>query len=162
MNPITLVSKKVETESFENLPDTESIHETSGFSKRFPTVKGRVLSILKNDKHARENYLWLCLVYWAKCGHIKVIIPKDKFNRVNSPESITRAMRDLVAEAKHGNPKLKFLLNEEILDRREGRRKEMTAFFSRNKNYAMSETSENCSHSVQITNNKGGESDGAE
>ena len=114
-------------------PNTENLNETKGFATRFPKVKDRVLSILKNDEYARRNYLYLCLRYWAKCGHIKIIVPMEKFEHVNSPETITRAARKLVEEAKTG-PKLKFLLKDkETLISRKNRQQEVSDYFSNDK-----------------------------
>jgi len=111
-------------------PNTENLTETKGFATRFPKVKDRVLSILKNDEYARRNYLWLCLRYWAKCGHIKIVVPMEKFEHVNSPETITRAARKLVEEAKT-NQKLKFLLKDkETISMRNKRQEEISTYFS--------------------------------
>ena len=121
----TITEQKIEV-----IPNTEDLSETRGFAKRFPKVKDRVLSILRNDEYARKNYLWLCLRYCAKCGHIKIIIPMEDFQHVNSPETITRATRKLFEEAKT-NPKLKVLLKEgETISRRKERQKEISNYFS--------------------------------
>lgn len=112
----------------------EDLNVTKGFSERFPKVKERVLSIVKNDEYARKNYLWLCLVYFAKCGQIKIIIPQEKFHEVNSPETITRAFRKLVEEAKKGDKSLSFLLKDtETLNMRADREGEISEYFSNEK-----------------------------
>jgi len=106
----------------------EILNETKGFAKRFPKVKDRVLSILRNDNYARRNYLWLSMVYWAKCGQIKIVVPLDKFNQVNSPETITRAFRKIMEE--HRNEGLhQFLKHEAVDDIRYEREKEVRKYF---------------------------------
>lgn len=105
----------------------EILKETSGFAKRFPKVKDRVLSILRNDNYARRNYLWLNMVYWAKCGQIKVVVPLEKFNQVNSPETITRAFRKIMEEHREGlHPFLKY---DAVDDFRYERQKEVRKYF---------------------------------
>lgn len=106
---------------------------TVGFAKRFPTVKARVISILKHDTYARRNYLWLCMLYWSKCGQIKIVIPLDKFNQVNSPETITRAFRSIMSE--HSKNKMHDFLKYDAIDRfRESREKEVRKYFGEGKN----------------------------
>lgn len=111
-----------------NLPiNPEILNEIKGFAKRFPKVKDRVLSILRHDNYARRNYLWLSMIYWAKCGQIKVVVPLEKFNQVNSPETITRAFRKIMEEHREGlHP---FLKHDAIDDFRENREKEVIAYF---------------------------------
>ena len=132
---ITRKAKEVEkVEKQKEVIDSENLNESRGFAKRFPKVKDRVRSILRNDEYARKNYLWLCLRYWANCGHIKIIIPQDKFGGVNSPETITRACRKLFEDARKGEPKLKFLLKDsETLGRRRERETEITNYFAQKK-----------------------------
>ena len=107
----------------------EILKETQGFAKRFPKVKDRVLSILRNDNYARRNYLWLNMVYWAKCGQIKVVVPLDKFNQVNSPETITRAFRKIMEEHREGLHS--FLKYEAVDEFRENREKEVRKYFKK-------------------------------
>lgn len=114
--------------SYKSPVNPESLTATRGFAKRFPTVKARVISILKHDTYARRNYLWLCMVYWAKCDQIKVVVPLDKFNQVNSPETICRAFRDIMIEheKKKMHPFLKF---DPVDHAREGRQEEIHTYF---------------------------------
>jgi len=129
------VKRKPDQEEVRPNINTENLNYTKGFAKRFPTVKKRVVSILKNDEYARRNYLWLCLVYWSKMGQIKIIIPKENFFSVNSSETIGRAFRKVMAEARSGNPKLNFLLkDEETIERRKDRELEMHGYFQTEKN----------------------------
>jgi len=121
-------SREKDTVSFKSPIDPNSLKETQGFAKRFPKVKDRVLSIVKNDNYARENSLWLCLLYWAKCGHIKIVVPLEKFNQVNSPETITRAFRKIMQEHREEN-KYPFLKDNAIDDIRYNREKEMREYF---------------------------------
>ena len=123
-----LPSRITECISYKSPLNPDCLQETKGFAKRFPTVKARVLSILKHDTYARRNYLWLCMVYWAKCGQIKVVVPLDKFNQVNSPETVTRAFRDIMME--HEKKKMHEFLKFDPVDHyREGRQEEIKTYF---------------------------------
>lgn len=114
--------------SYKSPINPDILRETQGFAKRFPKVKDRVLSILKHDNYARENYLWLCMVYWAKCGQIKVVVPLDKFAEVNSPETVTRAFRSIMSE--HSNKNMHNFLKYDAIDElRENREKEIRQYF---------------------------------
>jgi hypothetical protein len=117
---MSVTTKNKEIISYKSPVNPDSLSETSGFAKRFPTVKARVISILKNDNYARRNYLWLCMVYWAKCGHIKVVVPLEKFNQVNSPETVTRAFREIMKEHREKQlyPFLKFDAVDEMREKR--------------------------------------------
>lgn len=103
-------------------PDFDRLDISQGFEKRFKTVKERVTSIVKNDKYARKHYWWLYLLYLAKMKQIK-IITKDNTTKITSPETVSRALRELVKEAKEGKEKLQFLLKDtETLEKREQER----------------------------------------
>ena len=124
-----VLSSVKECVSYKSPINPDSLKITSGFAKRFPTVKARVISILKHDTYARRNYLWLSMLYWAKCGQIKVVVPLEKFNQVNSPETISRAFRKIMEEhRKHKmHPFLKFDAVDEF---RKGREKEVKKYFA--------------------------------
>jgi len=76
------------------------------------TLKQKVLSIVKQDKLARKDYFWLCLLVWIKSNNIKFIIPLEDYHKMYKPESISRIFRELMEEAKKGKPELQFLLND--------------------------------------------------
>ena len=124
---------KIEQKGSTQHLDIESVDYKRGFDKRFTTVKQRVRSIVKNDKDARKNYLWLYMVYLVKCGMIKLIVPLENFNKVNSPETVTRAFRKLVEEAKNGDPSLSFLLDEETLGARQQEEQNYRNYFAQEK-----------------------------
>lgn len=124
-------TKIKQTETYESPINPESLKETRGFAKRFPTIKKRVISILRNDKYARKNYLWLCMLYWAKCGQIKIVVPLEKFNQVNSPESITRAFRKIIQE--HEDGMHDFLRYDPVDEMRYDRQCEMRRYFANEK-----------------------------
>ncbi len=126
-------SKTINVESYTTpISKLEGLYKTKGFAKRFPTVKLRVASILKNDSYARRKDWYLTVLYWIKCGYIKLIIPQDKLMTITSPETITRARRKLIEDAKKGDKKLQFLIKDnETISIRESRRKEMKEYFKR-------------------------------
>jgi len=94
--------------------------ESIDFTLKHNHVKERVLSILKGDKYARKNDFYLCLVYWIKCGFIKMEIDFKDFNKITKPESISRCRRELISLAKKGNKELQFLLKDsETLNKRD-------------------------------------------
>lgn len=118
--------------SYKSPINPDALKMTSGFAKRFPTVKARVISILKHDTYARRNYLWLCMLYWAKCGQIKVVVPLDKFNQVNSPETINRAFRQIMKD--HREHELYPFLKFDAVDQfREKRQREIGKYFGENR-----------------------------
>jgi len=94
-------------------PDEERLKESADFSLKHNTIQERVKSILKMDKYARKDDLFLLLLYYVKCGMIKLIVPLEDFYKINKPESITRAKRKLFEMAKKGNKELNFLLKDE-------------------------------------------------
>lgn len=110
------------------------LEETKGFATRFKTVKDKVLSIVRNDEYARKDYFYLCLLFWIKTGAIKLIVPLDKFFYITKPESISRAYRSLVSDAKKGNPQLRFLLkDEETINNRQEIAEEIREYFGAEK-----------------------------
>lgn len=102
------IIEKIEKErEFEDLNTLEK-----RFDSRFKTAKQKVLKILKEDKEARRNYFYLCLKVWILSNNIKLIIPLEKYGEMVKPETICRIRRQLIHEAKKGNKKLKFLLED--------------------------------------------------
>lgn len=125
---VEVQSNARECVSYKSPINPDALTMTSGFAKRFPTVKARVISILKHDTYARRNYLWMCMLYWAKCGQIKLVVPLDKFNQVNSPETISRAFRKIIEE--HRKHKMHHFLKFDAVDIfRKGREKEIKKYF---------------------------------
>ena len=101
-------------------PNDNNFKESMDFKLKHNTVKSRVLSILRQDKYARKDDFYLCLLTWVKSGHIKLIVPLEDFNKINKPESISRCRRQLIEEAKKGNKELNFLLKDtETMELRE-------------------------------------------
>ena len=134
MNTISIKAReieRVEKRGFvTDYPSEDRVKESADFSLRFTNVKDRVASILRTDKFARRNDLWLCILYWVKMGQIKIIVPMEDFTKANDPETISRARRKLVEEAKNGAEELKFLLDEKINEMRETRAMTMSNYFS--------------------------------
>jgi len=92
-------------------------------------VKNNIIYVRRNGKP-----MWCgnCMLYWAKCGQIKVIVPLDKFNQVNSPETITRAFRSIIEE--HHKKEMHPWLKYDSVDRfREDRQKEVRKYFGESK-----------------------------
>jgi len=120
-------------------PDFKRFKESSDFVLRRKTIEDRVKSILQGDKYAREDDLWLLLMYYVKCNMIKVIVPLQDFQKSHKPESITRARRHLVEKAKkvkkNGEPvypDLQFLLNnQEVLDIRKNEEQKYREYYGR-------------------------------
>ena len=101
-------------------PDYKRLNESDSFKYKHDTLKSKVLQLLKQDKYARKDDFYLCLLTWIKSGHIKLIIPLEDFNKIYKPESISRCRRRLIEEAKKGNKELKFLLKDtETMELRE-------------------------------------------
>lgn len=99
------------------IPNNDRVKESIDFAKKFDNVKDRVKSIIKSDKYSRKNYLWLDILYYVKCGQIKLIVPLEEFQKANSPETINRAFRKLIEETSKGlHPDLKYLLKEEVTE----------------------------------------------
>ena len=85
------------------------------FSEKFKNVKDRVKSIIRTDKFARKNYLWLDILYYVKMGMLKLIVPLEDFDKANSPETINRAYRKLMQETSQGlHLDLNFLLKDKV------------------------------------------------
>lgn len=115
-------------------PEEERLVATRGFAKRFPDVEKRVEKILREDRYARKNYLWLCMVYWAKMNQIKIVVPMERFHTVNPPETICRASRRLFEKAIKGEKKLSYLMKDmDNIDQRKETELEVHEFFSSNK-----------------------------
>lgn len=108
-----------------------NIETAKPFDARFKTAKDKVLSILRNDELARKDDFYLCLLFWIKSNQIKLIVPLDKIFYLNKPETISRARRSLIRQAKKGEPNLQFLLKDkETLEKREEERQEVSNYFS--------------------------------
>jgi len=118
---VTKIVNQVEVEKvIDNKIRLNKLQESESFNIIHKNVKDRVLSILKGDKYSRKNDFYLCMVYWIKCGFIKMQIDLKDFDKVTKPESISRCRRELIKEAKEGNLDLQFLLKDkEVLDKRE-------------------------------------------
>ena len=86
-----------------DIPNNDRVKESMDFANRHKTVLDRVKYIMKFDKLARKDYLWLLLVYYAKVGMIQIITPLEKFAKKNSPESINRCRRELYKMARAGD-----------------------------------------------------------
>lgn len=119
---IEIKSRQIERETYTktDFPSLEKFKESADFSLKHQKVKDRVLSILREDKYSRKNDFYLCLLYWIKCGFIKMEVDFKDFDRITKPETISRVRRELISEAKHGVKELNFLLSdEETLEKRE-------------------------------------------
>ena len=135
MNTIEIKTQKIERIEKEgtkmpektatDYPDNDRIKESMDFKLKFDNVKDRVKSIIKGDKYARKNYLWLDILYYVKMGMLKLITPLEDFNKANSPETINRAFRKLISETSQGlHPDLKYLLEEDIRNFKERQKQE--------------------------------------
>ena len=117
-NQIVLKKTQIQTEKIEkptNYPNLDRIKESMDFEKRHDTVFKRVESICKYDISARKgknSYLWLLMVYYAKCNMIKILVPLENFHRATPPASIERQRRELYKKAKSGDIKYKWLLED--------------------------------------------------
>lgn len=122
-----IIDKKdrVDTQLFKG-----NLHETD-FSLRHEKVKDRVLSLLRMDKYNRKNDFFLCLNYWIRTGQISVNVDFKDWNKITKPESISRARRELISKAKHGDKELQFLLkDEETLETRKTEEENYKDYFS--------------------------------
>lgn len=107
VKPVEVVEKKG---TFQ--PTDNCFKESNDFKYKHETLKSKVLQLLKQDKYARKDDFYLCLLTWVKSGHIKLIVPLEDFNKINKPESISRCRRQLIEEAKKGVKELNFLLKD--------------------------------------------------
>lgn len=115
-------------------PDNSRIKESNDFGEKHKTILERVKYILKCDKLARKDYLWLMLLYYVKCNMIKIIVPLEDFSKKTSPTSIDRARRHLYRMARKGNKELKWLLSdEEFLEDQEVREELFREFYAEEK-----------------------------
>ena len=92
--------------------DEDRLKESNDFALKHDTIQERVKFILKFDKFARKDDLFLLLLYYVKCNMIKLIVPLSDFHNIHKPESITRAKRYLFQKAKKGDKELRFLLDD--------------------------------------------------
>ena len=117
--PIRCIEK---IEKVGNLPEPNinKFKESMNFNTKHNNVKDKVRSLLRQDKYARRNYFYLCLLYWVQNGDITMNIYFKDFKKITKPETISRVCRELVSEAKKGDKDLKWLLNDEdILNERD-------------------------------------------
>lgn len=127
--------EKVGTKTPTEEPDNNRIKESMDFADRHNTVLERVKYIMKFDKYARKDYLWLLLVYYAKCSMIKIITPLENFGKKNSPESINRCRRELYKRARGGDSNLKWLLtNQEFLEDMDKEKELYNRYYQNKKN----------------------------
>lgn len=111
-------------------PDNKRIKESNDFSIKHDTIEKRVKSLLRYDKYARKDDLFLLLLYYVKCNMIKIIVPLEDFKKIHKPESITRAKRYLFEKAKKGDNELKWLLDDqETLKTREREERKYREYF---------------------------------
>lgn len=135
-DPVKIISGRHRSKDFKptSTPNEDRVIDSLDFKFKFDNVKDRVKSIIKGDKYARENYLWLQILYYSKMGMLKLLVPLEDFQYANSPETITRAFRKLMEETKRGmHPDLKFLLEEHVNDIRKEREENMRNMFIQDK-----------------------------
>jgi hypothetical protein len=114
-DPYTILKQRRKNKIDTETPDNSRLKESDSFEIKFNNIKDRVKSILKFDKLARKNDLWLMLLYYNKMGYIKLQIDLKDFSKINPPESISRARRSLFQEIKQGkHPDLKFLIDKDM------------------------------------------------
>lgn len=119
-NPIHAIETIINIGTKTDYPSLDKFKESIDFNLKHNTVKQRVLSILREDKYARKNDFYLCLLYWIKCGFIQMKVDFKDFDKITKPESISRCRRELILESKRGVKELRWLLNdEETLEKRE-------------------------------------------
>ena len=106
------VLSREELKSALSEPSYDHFNESMIFQFKMQNIEERIKSILKTDIYSRKNDLWLLILYYAKMGMIKLIIPLEEFHKANPPETITRIKRRLIEKAKKGDESLHFLLND--------------------------------------------------
>jgi hypothetical protein len=115
-------------------PEFDKFEESLHFQQNMDAIEDRVRVLLRSSKYARKKDWYLLLLYWAKMGYIKLIIPQDQLNKICPPESITRMRRRLFEKAKKGDESLKWLLyDEETLDNREKQEERYHDYFAQRK-----------------------------
>lgn len=116
------------------IPNNDRLKESMDFSLKHKTIKSSVLSILKSDKLARKDDFWLSLMFWIKHGHIKLVIPLEKYHEIKKPESISRCRREIFLDLKKGKyPKLKYLIEKDVEEAR-GKEEELYHNYYQDKN----------------------------
>ena len=117
------------------VPDLSRLKDSDSFAIKFDNIKDRVISILQFDKFARRNDLWLLLLYYHKMGYLKLQIEVSQFNKINMPESISRARRSIFQEIREGkHPKLNYLLEDtKTLEIRKQQELNYEEYFSKEK-----------------------------
>ena len=122
-------------------PDLKRLKVSDSFEKNFDNVKDRVKSILKKDKFARKNDVWLMLVYYSQMGYINLKIDINAFNKINPPESLSRARRSIFSEIKAGqHPDLKYLIDQEMEEIRAEYEQGYHDYFQNKNNSRIAET----------------------
>jgi len=113
-----------------DFPNKDSLKESMDFKLKHLTLKDRVISLMKRDKLSRKNDFYLCILYWIKCGHIKLIVPLEDFQKINAPESISRCRREIFKEIREGkHPKLKYLINQDAEKARNKQEKRYEGYY---------------------------------
>ena len=102
------------------------------FSNSFSGVKGNVLRIISGDDLARKCYAWLCLRYWMRMNGVNVVVKKGDVENFTSPETICRAFRSLMEDARDGLGN-SFLLDEKGEQMREEKEETMKEYFKEKK-----------------------------
>ena len=111
---VEIINKQINIEK-EEKPKYD-IHK---FEREHMTLKELVKHIVKYDKQSRKDYFALCLQVWLSANQIQFLIPMSSYNKIYKPDSITRIFRELMKQAKKGDPELQFLLKDtETLDKR--------------------------------------------
>jgi hypothetical protein len=88
-------------------------NESLYFQNKYDKVYDRVISIMRQHPETRKYDYQLLLIYWAKMGMIKIIVPLSNLNKITPPESITRQKRKAIENAKAGDEYLRWLLKDE-------------------------------------------------
>ena len=116
-------------------PNNKRLKGSDSFAIKHDTIRKRVISILKTDKFARRNDLWLLLLYYHKMGYLTLKIDVSQFDKISMPESISRSRRAIYEEIRKGDlPELDFLLKEtETLEIREEQEKKYREYFGNKK-----------------------------
>lgn len=87
-------------------------------------TKKMVYDLLQDDERCRNSDLWLILQIWMQKQHIDLKIPYSELSRMVTPESITRARREIQ------NSQCKFLPTDpSVLVHRQFKREVLEAYF---------------------------------
>lgn len=91
----------------------------------FKKAEQMVEAVLRTDKRARSDDLWLCLMVWQRQQAIKVYVPYDKVAVMSRPSTLTRIRRVIQ------NDKGKFLPDDEVVLRRRKRMSDISRMMRR-------------------------------